>query len=180
MNVMIQNGGIVDDPWQVLRLAADVSAASVVVPDQQPVLVPLAVWQLQRAVLLDRARGGTLGVWLAPEEQAQALAEDAKLLQVIGVDFPAFTDGRGYSTAALLRTRYGYTHSLRAIGDVLRDQFQAYVRCGFDTLVPPPGKYSRSQLEAALSSLAAFTWPYQGDIVEPRPLWRRVERGQAA
>ena len=49
--------------------------------------------------------------------------------------FPAFTDGRGYSTARLLRQRYGFAGELRAFGDILRDQLFELARCGFDSFV---------------------------------------------
>ena len=39
----------------------------------------------------------------------------------IEVNFPKFGDGRGYSTARLLRTRYGYRGELRAVGHITRD-----------------------------------------------------------
>jgi uncharacterized protein (DUF934 family) len=48
------------------------------------------------------------------------------------LNFPAFTDGRNYSNARLLRDRYGFKGELRAIGDVLRDQLFFMHRCGFD------------------------------------------------
>ena len=51
---------------------------------------------------------------------------------MIAVDFPKFSDGRGYSIAYNLRKRLGYTGELRAIGDVLRDQLFQMYRCGFD------------------------------------------------
>ena len=47
--------------------------------------------------------------------------------------FPAFTDGRGYSTARLLRQRYGFKGELRAFGDILHDQLYELGRCGFDS-----------------------------------------------
>jgi len=43
-------------------------------------------------------------------------------VNVIGVNFPAFADGRGYSLARLLKERYGFKGEIRAIGDVLIDQ----------------------------------------------------------
>ncbi len=49
--------------------------------------------------------------------------------------FPAFTDGRGYSTARLLTERYDYQGELRAVGDVLTDQIPFMRRCGFNALV---------------------------------------------
>ena len=46
--------------------------------------------------------------------------------------FPKFTDGRGYSMGWLLRTRFGYAGEMRAVGDVLFDEMQLMMRCGFD------------------------------------------------
>jgi phosphoadenosine phosphosulfate reductase len=43
-------------------------------------------------------------------------------LRLVAVHFPAFTDGRGYSSARLLSERYGYKGEIRAVGDVLADQ----------------------------------------------------------
>ena len=51
---------------------------------------------------------------------------------MIKIGFPKFTDGRGYSMGWLLRTRYGYKGEMRATGDVLYDEMQLMVRCGFD------------------------------------------------
>jgi uncharacterized protein (DUF934 family) len=50
----------------------------------------------------------------------------------ITVHFPAFGDGRGFSTARLLRERYGYGGELRAVGHIIRDQVTFLKRCGFD------------------------------------------------
>jgi len=54
------------------------------------------------------------------------------MLPLIAIDFPQFTDGRGYSTARLLRERHRYAGELRAVGDVLRDQLYLLAECGFD------------------------------------------------
>jgi uncharacterized protein (DUF934 family) len=70
-------------------------------------------------------------------------------LSAVALNFPKFTDGRAYSGAALLRTRYGFKGEIRAIGDVLRDQFFFMQRCGFDAIQPKAGKYSDAQLEEA-------------------------------
>src|SRR5690606_28565971 len=93
------------------------------------IIVPLTVWLAQRNVLADRAE---LGVWLAPDDSAAAIKDDLQRFSVIAIDFPKFTDGRGYSIAYNLRKRLGWTGELRAIGDVLRDQLFQMARCGFD------------------------------------------------
>jgi uncharacterized protein (DUF934 family) len=60
------------------------------------------------------------------------LAADIDSLPLIAIDFPKFVDGRGYSTARLLRDKYRFGGELRAIGQVLRDQFVFMLRAGFD------------------------------------------------
>jgi uncharacterized protein (DUF934 family) len=91
-------------------------------------MVPLSVWRDQQSIV--RERSGATGVWLQPADDPAEVGEWPAL---IAVQFPVFTDGRGYSTARLLRQRYGYRGELRAIGDILRDQLYELARCGFDS-----------------------------------------------
>ena len=172
---IIKNGRVVTDDRLTVSLAEGEAATDIAVPAGS-VLVPLAVWQARRDELLARARSGEVGVWLAAGEDVAALADDLALLQVIGLHFPKFTDGRSYSAATLLRTRYGYRGELRAIGQVLRDQFNYMTRCGFDALQPQAERYTDEQLEAAVASIDDFTEPYQRSVKDPLPLFRRVER----
>ena len=175
MSEIIKNGRIAANDWNVLRLAETDDAGSFALPAGR-VIVPLAVWQAQRAELLPKAEAGVVGVWLAGDADPAELAADLSKLQLVAVDFPKFADGRGYSIATLLRTRHGYGGELRAIGDVLRDQFFFMLRCGFDVLQPREGKYTTLQLEAALASLKDFSEPYQGAVDRPQPLFRRQPR----
>jgi uncharacterized protein (DUF934 family) len=111
---LIRNRAIVDDRYVLVRDATSFSS----LPDGVPVIVPLPLWLERRAALI--ARGET-GVWLAPADDPGALAADVARLAVIAIDFPQFTDGRGYSSARLLRQRLGFAGELRAIGDIQRD-----------------------------------------------------------
>ena len=92
---------------------------------------------------------------------------------MIAVNFPAFTDGRGFSSARALRARYGYKGEIRAIGDVLRDQLFFMRRCGFDAYAI---RADRSP-EDALASLTTSDDFYQTSVEQPLPLFRR--RGKA-
>ncbi|MBB6122528.1 DUF934 domain-containing protein [Sphingobium subterraneum] len=74
-------------------------------------------------------------VRIEPGEDARALLPQLDRIALIEVSFPAFGDGRGYSSARILREA-GYTGELRASGDVLVDQVPAMRRVGFDTLAP--------------------------------------------
>lgn len=175
MSEILKNGHIQADDWTVLRLAEGDDATTVELPAGR-VIVPLAVWLARRESLLPQAEAGVLGVWLSGDDDPAAIADDLLTLQLVAVNFPKFVDGRGYSIAALLRTRYCYRGELRAIGEVLRDQFFYMKRCGFDSMQPPAGRYSHAQIEAALASLGSFSEPYQGAVDVAEPLFRRHAR----
>lgn len=168
---IIRNGAVIDDTWQVVRLADGESPQSVNLP-AGPLLVPLAVWQEWRSELLDRRdqHGWPLGLWLAPNEGPEAIADDLALFEVIGIDFPKFVDGRGYSTAHLLRSRYGYAGELRSIGDVQRDQLFYQRRVGFDAFAVRPDH----DIEAAVKSLGDFDAAYQYSTDSNIDLRRRI------
>lgn len=165
MPKIIKIDRVVDDAWTVLRQeTVDVHAT---VPEG-PVLVPLALWLAQREQLLSRK---DVGVWIKGDEDPRVLEQDVGVLPVIGVDFPKFTDGRGYSIAYELR-RLGFRNELRAIGDVLRDQLQYMRRVGFDAFAVRADK----NIEDALLGLTAFSQAYQGSWDIPTPAFRRTER----
>ncbi|EPX75515.1 DUF934 domain-containing protein [Salipiger mucosus] len=52
-------------------------------------------------------------------------------VEMICIEFPSFSDGRGFTLARLLRLR-GYTGRLRARGHVISDQYAMARRSGFD------------------------------------------------
>lgn len=171
--MIIKNKAIVDDDWVVLRLAENETAENVVVPEGK-IIVPLKVWLEQKKQLLERTE---LGVWFASDERPETLRDDLDKFAVIAVDFPKFSDGRGYSIAYYLRARFGYTGELRAIGDVLRDQLFYMQRVGFDAFAPRPDR----NIQDALKGLTDFSVVYQASVDEKMPLFRRVQRnGHAA
>lgn len=112
------------------------------------------------------------GVWLSPTDEPAQMLALFDSVALIAVQFPKFGDGRGYSTAALLRSRYGWRGELRAIGDVLRDQLYFMKRVGFDSFALRADR----NIEEAVASLSDFTDSYQGSV-EPRlPAFRRIDR----
>ncbi|QIQ86804.1 DUF934 domain-containing protein [Erythrobacter sp.] len=74
-------------------------------------------------------------VRIEPGDDARLLLPFLDRLALVEINFPAFTDGRGYSAARILREA-GYTGELRAVGDVLIDQLSHMRRCGFDSFAP--------------------------------------------
>jgi uncharacterized protein (DUF934 family) len=122
---LIKHGRLIVDDW--LTIADDA-----MLPPAGPVIVSLSRWKADREALLARNTGR--GVLLAGGDAAEELAGDLSRIDLIAVAFGKFTDGRGYSTARLLRERYRYAGELRAVGNVLRDQLGFMARCGFDAV----------------------------------------------
>ena len=200
MSNLIKNSAIVADDWTLVTLPApseetvrkqagkvvifkvtgEVAAtpeqiANTAIPPTGKILVPLSVWIARKAELTARSAQREIGIWLESFELLEELlasVDGINNLPVIAINFPRFVDGRGFSMATLLRTRYGYKNELRAIGDVLRDQLYFMKRCGFDTFA------IRSDRDAAdaLASLRDFSEPYQGAFDNPLPVWRRHAR----
>ena len=166
MRKLIKRGEVVADDFTLLREAPSLAA----LPEALPLIVPLGLWLGSRAALI--ARGDT-GVWLAPAEDPALIASDVRYLPVIAVDFPSFTDGRGYSTARLLRDRLGYKGELRAIGDIQRDQLFYLREVGFDAF----GLNEDKDVIDALFGLHDFTDGYQHTAV--RTPWFRRRATQA-
>ena len=166
MSKIIKNGQIIDDGWQVLKLAEEQTAEAITLPDA-PTLLPLAVWLARKDEIL--AGKQPVGIWLESNEGPETIANDLAHFTVIGVNFPKFADGRGYSTARLLRERFAYTGEILALGDVLRDQLFLLRRCGFDAFAVRQDK----DIEAALAGLTAFSESYQTAVDQPQPLFRR-------
>ena len=161
MGKVIIDGAIVDNQWQRLEggtLEGELPTGNII--------VPLAYWQANRDALLSR---GDVAVWLAPGEEPKDLEDDLGALPLVAIHFPAFKDGRGYSYARELRTRYNFKGEVRATGDVLRDQLFYMTRCGFNAFEV---REDRS-IEEALQGLKDFSVTYQGDVNEPRSLYRR-------
>jgi uncharacterized protein (DUF934 family) len=170
MASIIKRESIARDEWKVLELKDYETPERVRLP-AGPVLVPLAVWQARRHALIEREyeHGWPLGVWLAAGDGPEAIAADLDDLSVIAVHFPKVTDGRGYSTAHLLRERHGYRGEIRASGQVTRDQLHYLRRSGFDAFALREDQ----DVAASIESLHDFDESYQAAIDQPLPLFRR-------
>ena len=168
---IIKGREVVNDDWSVLKLIEDGTPETVDVPAGK-IIVPLKVWQAQREALLARADRRELGIWFASDELAQTVKDDLARFAVVAIDFPKFTDGRGYSIAYNLRKRLGYQGELRAIGDVLRDQLFQMYRCGFDAYATRQDR----NIHDALQGLTVFSETYQAAVDTPLPLFRRHQR----
>jgi uncharacterized protein (DUF934 family) len=158
---LIKGRAIVADRHVLLRHPA----TGAELPGREPAIVPIALWLAQRDALIAR---GEVGVWLGPGDDPGTLAPDVMRLELIAIDFPSFTDGRGYSLARLLRQRHGYRGELRAIGDIGRDQLYYLAQCGFDAFSLPDSK----DADDALKAFDDFSDGYQATPVR-LPWFRR-------
>lgn len=171
MRKIIKNKAIVDDHWKVLKLTEGEAPEALSVPTGHQI-VPLQVWLAQKTALSSRK---DIAVWLASDERPEQLKKDIAALPLIAVDFPTFSDGRGYSIAFNLRSRLGYEGEIRAIGDVLRDQLFYMQRVGFDAFAT---REDRS-IEDALKGLTDFSDVYQTSWDQKTPMFRRITRPAA-
>ncbi|MBC3929543.1 DUF934 domain-containing protein [Undibacterium sp. CY21W] len=168
MQEIIKDKAIVQDDWTVLRLTENETPDAVDVPAGK-IIVPLKVWLLQRNTLEKRT---DIGVWFSSDEQAKDLESDIARFSLLAIDFPKFSDGRGYSIAYNLRSRFGFSGELRAIGDVLRDQLFYMQRVGFNAFAVRADK----NIHDAIKGLTDFSEKYQTSWDEKYPLFRRAER----
>ena len=148
MSRIIKDGRIADDSWQ--WVAADEILAPELLAGHHHLLLPLPLWLAKREGR-DPAR---TGVWLASNDSVEPLLPRLGDLPLIAIHFPVFTDGRGYSLAHLLRSRYAYAGELRAVGDVLRDQIYFLHDCGFDAFCLRADQV----LEEALGAFSDYAW----------------------
>lgn len=163
MQRIIKGNQVIDENWHLLPADASLDGLT----NCDDIIVPLALW-VEHAHAL-KARDGGLGVWLESHEEIEEIAGDLDHFKVIALNFPVFSDGRHYSTARMLRDRYGYQGEIRAIGDVLRDQLFFMKRCGFDAFALREDR----DAEEALESLQDFSETYQAATDQPLPLFRR-------
>lgn len=148
-------------------ISVDAEAA---LPAEGNVRVALSRWVADATSL--RSREGSVSVVVMPDDDVLALEGTLEGVSHVAIAFPKFTDGRGYSSARLLRDRLGYTGELRAIGDVLPDQVFFMRRVGFDAFELAEGKSP----DTALAQLQEFSIRYQAAADTDQPLFRRVQR----
>ena len=165
MPKLIKNRAVVRDEWALIKEPAEI--ADLAGQTGLNLIVPLSVWQERKDKLL--ARASKTAVWLNSDELPEQLAEDLSRLEVVALNFPAFSDGRSYSSARELRASYKYTGEIRAIGDVLIDQLFYMNRCGFDAF----DLRDDQNVERALKAFDDFREGYQASVDRPVPLFRR-------
>ncbi|ADG09747.1 DUF934 domain-containing protein [Caulobacter segnis] len=107
-------------------------------PESGDVILSLARFEAEGDALL-ASNSRRVGVRIEPDQEVEVLAYDLPRLAVVALAFPKYRDGRAYTSARLLRERFGYQGQVRAVGDVLQEQAGFMVRCGFDAFEPADG-----------------------------------------
>jgi uncharacterized protein (DUF934 family) len=107
-------------------------------------------------------------VRIEPGDDARDLLPFLDRLRLVDVNFPSFGDGRGYSSARILREA-GYQGELRAVGAVFVDQLSHLRRCGFDSFAP------ERPLDPIDAESAFDRWPevYQATTDGRSPIWAK-------
>lgn len=153
---------VIEDDWEIIRSPEEVQPCRLARS-----IVPFSYWRDNEGGEGDKPQ--VKAVWISPDDDFEPHAKRLLTLDLIAVDFPSFRDGRGYSVATLLRSRYAWIGQLRAIGDVLRDQLNYMRRCGFDAFAVRADK----DIHDALLSFSHYSVKYQGAVDDPLPLFRR-------
>jgi uncharacterized protein (DUF934 family) len=157
---LVENGKVVEDRY--VRVDDDAP-----LPDRVPVIVSAKRFLADADALVQR--DGSLGVLWPNDRRVTELKPWLGHLALIALNFPKFRDGRAYSQARQLRENSGFRGTLRATGDVLRDQFHFLVRAGFDSFdVKKP-----ADAAAFAASVARYTVVYQPGADGRLPALRR-------
>jgi uncharacterized protein (DUF934 family) len=153
-----------NDPWH--EVTADDSLVAVPSAEANALLSP----EQWRAVRGSWPTELPVGLALNNDTDVESIADDLPRFALVALRFPKWVDGRAYSQARLLRARYRFAGELRAAGEVLVDMLPLLARTGFDAAVLRPDQ----SLATARRLLGAFPQGhYQGDLIEPRPLFAR-------
>ena len=147
---LYKDGAFHEDKWQMLQ------------DDQSPADVERPILAFAEAIRLLELRANLpqcFGICLEPGDDVAALEPYLERIALIAIAFPAFSDGRGFSSARLLKERYGYTGEIRAVGHFILDQMPFLERCGVDSFL-----ISSDKLRAGLER---GEWPEVTNYYQP-------------
>ena len=170
---LFKDGAFIADPFRAWAEGDD--AASV-----RYTHVPLPVFLANREAFL--ANPHPLGLLVAPADKIESVAGDLARFASVAISFPAFGDGRGYSTARLLAERYKYAGEIRAVGDVLMDQVPLMRRCGIEAFVVTHPATRKALESGHLTTVNLFYQPVGVTEVPvgTRPFLRRAAETESA
>jgi len=162
--LITRDGSVLPDGWQLLNDADEITG------DGPHVL------GFERALRELDGLNDRYGVRVLPGDDVRLLEPFLDKIALVEVAFPGYRDGRGYSTARILREDLGFTGIIRAVGDVLRDQLHHMIRCGFDEFAVRDA----DPAEAIAQAGKRFSVAYQAAADDRVPVWQqRLQRRRA-
>ncbi len=169
---LIKNGEVIDDGWVYVADDAPLGDA--------PTIITLQRLKDETEALQgnDGRRNTPLGVVLQAANQGkQQMGEDVReladyldMVTLVAIEFPVYRNGRGYSAARLLREQLQFDGEIRAIGEVLCDQWQFMARCGINAFEIDAG-IAVQQFNTAIGALSDAYQPAADG--QRGVLWRR-------
>jgi phosphoadenosine phosphosulfate reductase len=159
-----KEGAFRRDPWRPTPAGGELGAS--------PLLLDKARWTAERGTLLSRP--APIGLALEGGESVDDIADDLARFALIALNFAKFSDGRAFSTARLLREKFGYGGELRAVGNVLSDQIPFMRRVGFDAFEVHHAPTRRALSEGRIAEVRLY---YQPVGPAPAPGTRAWLRG---
>ncbi len=144
---IIKDKKIIEDNWTHLADNDEIS--------DENITVSLGRWKEEKTKLITHE--GNIGIRLSPSDKVEDIAGDLKQISIVVLEFPAFTDGRSFSHAKLLRYRYSYNGEIRAIGNYMPDQVFYLSSVGVNAFQLE----NTEELNTALSTMNDFTVSYQ-------------------
>jgi uncharacterized protein (DUF934 family) len=103
---------------------------------------------------------GRVGIRINPDDSIESLKPLMKKTALIEVNFPAFTDGRSFSLAQLLRTRLKFQGEIRAVGQFMPDQIFYLSRVGVNSFALE----KQGSITDALAMFNDFSDSYQASV----------------
>ncbi len=145
-----------------------VDTAEAATKTESPVIIPLALADAARAILPELR----FGLSVPNSATIEEIAPHLDAADLIAVEFPAFSDGRGLSLAKRLR-RAGFDGTLRASGPLIADQFAEALACGFDEIELPETMANRQPVQQWMAAKDIVTQHYQTGYGEEQSILQK-------
>ena len=147
---IVKDNQLIDNSWKYVADDAELVDGDIT--------ISLLRWEKDHQQLL--AHEGKLGLRIAPNDSVDEMAANLKGIDLVELDFPDFADGRLFSYAWYLSSRFGYQGEIRATGHFMPDQVFYLSRVGVNAFAPEKVEY----LPFVLTNLNDFTVEYQNSI----------------
>jgi len=164
---IFKEGAFRRDPFQPAPDGGELGAS--------PVILSKARWLSERAQLL--ATATPIGLYLEAGAGLDDIAPDLPRFALIALNFPKFSDGRPFSTARLVREKFGFREELRAVGHVLTDQIAFMRRVGFDAFEVSHAPTRHALSTGALAEVSLYYQPIGAAGETGRRTWLRAGAG---